>query len=161
MDAPTFYPPNPLWKYFTVTTPLLFVAVAVLCVSAARSRGFPALAHTRQLSCLSVSNNSFGRLHLAAELFDIVLRCNFSIHSLWSSNNVFTGIQNRLRFSTSEDKNDEEQEYVRVTLSAARSKLQAAVHIYVNDNIKPKSNRVLVIPDAGVFRYHKTLPSVN
>jgi hypothetical protein len=43
----------------------------------------------------------------------------------------------------------DEQSYARTTLNAARSKLTAAVHFYVNDQIKPKSKQVKVIPDAG------------
>jgi hypothetical protein len=36
-------------------------------------------------------------------------------------------------------------------LNAARSKMQAAVHVYVNEQIKPKSQRVKVIPDVGNY----------
>ncbi len=86
-----------------------------------------------------------------AEVFDIVLRCNFNVHSLWCNNNVFTGMQLRQRFAVNGTKSPEEESYVRTTLNAARSKLQAAVHVYVNEHIKPKSKQVKVIPDAGPF----------
>ena len=70
---------------------------------------------------------------------------------LWSNNNVFTGLQNRLRLSEKGDLRPEEQNYARATLNAARSKLQAAVHVYVNEEIKPKSKQVKVVPDAGIL----------
>ena len=86
-----------------------------------------------------------------AEIFDIVLRSNYSVCTVWTNNNVFTGLQNRLRLSEKGDLRPEEQSYARATLNAARSKLQAAVHVYVNEAIKPKSKQVKVIPDAGIL----------
>jgi hypothetical protein len=98
-----------------------------------------------------LSNNSFGRIHVFAEIFDIVLRSNHSVCTVWSNNNVFTGMQNRLRLWEKGGLSPDEQCYARTTLNAARSKLQAAVHFYVNEQIKPKSKQVKVIPDAGAF----------
>lgn len=102
-----------------------------------------------QLNSVSLSNNSFGRIHLVAAMFDIVLRCNYHVHTLWCNNNVFTGLQTRQRFVALDAMTPEEEHYERTTLNAARSKLQAAVHVYVNEHIKPKSRRVKVLPDAG------------
>ena len=102
-----------------------------------------------QLACVSLSSNSFGRIHLVAEIFDIVLRCNYHVRTLWCSNNVFTGMQFRQRFAGSQDMSVEEDSYARATLNAARAKLQAAVHVYVNEHIKPRSKQVKVLPDAG------------
>ena len=104
-----------------------------------------------QLHSISLSNNSFGRIHLVAEMFDIVLRCNLNVHTLWCNNNVFTGMQLRQRFAANAARSPEEESYFRTTLNAARSKLQAAVHVYVNEYIKPKSKQVKVIPDPGYF----------
>ena len=104
-----------------------------------------------QTASISLSNNSFGRIHLAAEIFDIILRNNYKLHTVWCNNNVFTGMQARQRFAVSNDKTPEEERYARTTLNAARSKMQAAVHVYVNEQIKPKSQRVKVIPDAGNY----------
>ncbi len=69
---------------------------------------------------------------------------------------MFTCLQNRLRLSEKGDLSPDEQSYARTTLNAARSKLQAAVHVYVNEQIKPKSNQVKVIPDAGAFPHRPT-----
>ena len=108
-----------------------------------------------QTTSISLSNNSFGRIHLAAEIFDIILRNNYKLHTVWCNNNVFTGMQTRQRFAVSNDKTPEEEQYARTTLNAARSKMQAAVHVYVNEQIKPKSQRVKVIPDAGNLYDHR------
>jgi hypothetical protein len=45
-----------------------------------------------QLTSISLSNNSFGRIHVFAEIFDIVLRSNHSVCTVWCNNNVFTGM---------------------------------------------------------------------
>ena len=150
MDSPAFYPPNPLWKY-----PEVCCSRAVLpplrCAYMCSCLPVPPLALTLclQLNSVSLSNNSFGRIHLVAEMFDIVLRGNYHVHTLWCNNNVFTGLQTRQRFVVLDAKTPEEERYERSTLNAARSKLQAAVHVYVNEHIKPKSRRVKVLPDAG------------
>ncbi len=117
-----------------------------------------------QLTSVSLSSNSFGRIHLVAEIFDIILRSNYKVHTLWCNNNVFTGIQTRQRFAVSDKKSSEEESYARTTLNAARSKLQAAVHVYVNEHIKPKSKLVKVVPDAGAspfpFVLHSSAPTI-
>lgn len=117
-----------------------------------------------QLTSVSLSSNSFGRIHLVAEIFDIILRSNYKVHTLWCNNNVFTGIQTRQRFAVSDKKSSEEESYARTTLNAARSKLQAAVHVYVNEHIKPRSKLVKVVPDAGAspfpFVLHSPAPTI-
>jgi hypothetical protein len=169
LDSPAFYPRSHLWKYPEVTHfehRMLLLYVASHCAVADTSTGIllipfhePIFLTSMQLHSISLSNNSFGRIHLVAEMFDIVLRCNYNVHTLWCNNNVFTGMQLRQRFAANAAKSPEEESYIRTTLNAARSKLQAAVHVYVNEHINPKSKTVKVIPDPGEFPPHFHMPS--